>query len=248
MTGDLAVNPLIFILIVFGCGSLHVDHSTQFANKPEHRIWENILQAHVNSAGQVDYAALKKRPRALLGYLDHLSVFSPTPDWSRADSLAYYINLYNAATVKLILEHYPIASIKDISRPWSSKVVRIGKDYVSLGHIEHRILRKMDEPRIHFAINCASFSCPNLWNHAFTAEAIEAQLEQVTREFINDPALNQLGDTSWELSQIFNWYKGDFKSEGGIRNYIARYADVTAADKVKIGYKKYDWNLNDAEE
>lgn len=249
MIGYLTIRPLIWTLIFIGFSFQHTHSELErLNNKPNHALWERILQSYVDEAGQVDYATLKKQPGALLGYLDHLSDFPPQADWSRADSLAYYINLYNAATVKLILEHYPVASIRDIPSPWSSKVVRIGKGYISLGHIEHRILRKMDETRIHFAINCASLSCPRLWNHAFTAEAMENQLKQVTSEFINDPTLNQLGDSSWELSQIFNWYKGDFKSEGGVRNYIARYANITSADGLKVGYKKYDWSLNDVGE
>ena len=247
MIGNLTIKPLICTLVFIGFSFQHTHNELEgLENKPNHGLWERILQSYVDEAGQVDYASLKKQPGALLGYLDHLSEFSPTPDWNRADSLAYYINLYNAATVKLILEHYPVASIKDISNPWTSKVVRIGNDRVSLGNLEHRILRKMNEPRIYFAINCVSFSCPKLSNHAFTAEAIETQLEEVTKDFINDPALNELGDTAWELSQIFNWYKGDFKSEGGVRNYIARYAKSSTPDPKKVTYKKYDWSLNES--
>ena len=249
MMGNLAMKSLLLLLILLGYGYVN-DHpaKVQSTDKPDHGVWERILQAHVNDAGQVDYASLKKQPGALLGYLDHLSDYPPAPDWSRADSLAYYINLYNAATVKLILEHYPVSSIKDIPNPWTSKVVRIGDDRISLGNLEHRILRKMDEPRIHFAINCASFSCPKLWNHAFTAEAMESQLELVTKDFINDPVLNELGADTWALSQIFNWYKGDFKADGGVQNYIAGYADIEKKDKIKVAYKKYDWSLNDAGE
>ena len=247
MIGNLAMKPLILTLILLGYGLLHSKNpDTGLNTKPDHSIWETLLQTYVDDAGQVDYASLKEQPGVLLGYLDHLADFPPGTDWTRADSLAYYINLYNAATVKLILENYPVKSIKVIPNPWTSKVIGIGNEMISLGNLEHRILRKMDEPRIHFAINCASFSCPKLWNHAFTAEAMESQLEQVTRDFINDPALNELGDASWELSQIFNWYKADFKSEGGVRNYIARYADIKSPEEIKVAYKKYDWSLNDA--
>ena len=249
MMGNLAIKPLIYVLILYGCSSLSTQSSgTSAVTKPDHEIWERILQTYVNDAGEVDYAKLKNQPGALLGYLDHLSDFPPAPDWNRTDSLAYYINLYNAATVKLILEHYPVNSIKDISSPWTSKVIRIGNDRISLGNLEHRILRKMDEPRIHFAINCASFSCPKLWNHAFTAQEMESQLEQVTKNFINDPSLNEFDSTTWNISQIFNWYKGDFKPDGGVRSYIARYAEIESYDDIKIAYKKYDWSLNDARE
>ena len=247
MIHNLAVRIVFWILVLFGFSvpdtyTTHVDISS----KPDHSIWDSVLQSHVDDAGQVDYAGLKKQPAILLQYLDHLSDYPPAEDWTRADSLAYYINLYNAATVKLILLHYPVSSIKDISNPWTSDVVEVGNDPVSLGYLEHRILRKMDEPKIHFAINCASYSCPKLWNRAFTAKDLETQLEQVTREFINDPKLNEYGETAWELSQIFNWYAGDFKSEGGVRAYIRRYTPADVPEPEKVSYKNYDWSLNDA--
>lgn len=247
MIGNLIPGPLVWILLIFGCASLNIPSpEVETSIKPDHSLWEPVLQAHVNEQGWVDYTSLKEQPGALLGYLDHLSGLPPAPDWSRADSLAYYINLYNAATVKLILEHYPVASIQDIPRPWTSKVVRIGKDHVSLGYVEHQVLRNMDEPRIHFAINCASYSCPKLWNKAFTADAIESQLEMVTSEFVNDPSHNELGKTTWELSQIFNWYKGDFGGKDGVRQFIKKYAGISAEEEIPISYRKYDWSLNDA--
>lgn len=240
---------LFWASLILGCASINLPPVVEnLSTKPDHTLWDKVVQDHVDPDGNVNYKALKAQPGALLGYLDHLSDYPPAPDWTRADSLAYYINLYNAATVKLILEHYPVSSIQDIPNPWTSKVIRIGQDYISLGNVEHQILRKMDEPRIHFAINCASVSCPKLWNKAFTAEDMESQLEQLTTDFINDQALNELGESNWELSQIFNWYKSDFKSEGGVGNYVARYAKIPAPEDLKISYKKYDWSLNDARE
>ena len=246
MIKNIILSLILWIPLILGCTSLANTPDTIQDEKPDHGLWDNIVQKYVDDYGNVDYKTLKEQPGAVLGYLDHLSGFPPAPDWSRADSLAYYINLYNAATVKLILENYPVTSIKDIPKPWSSKFIRIGREIVSLGYLEHRVLRKMDEPRIHFAINCASFSCPKLWNKAFTADSLEIQLETVTRDFIQDVRYNDLDSESWELSQIFNWYKSDFKSIGGIRTFIAGYSQRESDPEIRITYKKYDWSLNEA--
>ncbi|NND15610.1 MAG: DUF547 domain-containing protein, partial [Eudoraea sp.] len=166
--------------------------------------------------------------------------------WTRADSLAYYINLYNAATVKLIVENYPVNSIKDIKNPWLKKRVHIGNEKVSLAHIENKILRKMDEPRIHFAINCASFSCPKLIDRAFTADDIDNQLQLVTKDFIADNTRNKVSANRLELSKIFQWYKGDFKSKGGLRTFIDEYSSISVEKDAEIIFLKYDWSLNEA--
>ena len=248
MIRQIMLSPLLWIPFFLGCATLsNTPEVIQKRSKPDHGLWDTVVQKYVDESGNVDYKTLKEQPGAVLGYLDHLSGFPPALDWSRADSLAYYINLYNAATVKLILEHYPVSSIKDIPKPWSSQFVLIDGDKVSLGYLEHRVLRKMNEPRIHFAINCASFSCPRLWDQAFTPEKIEVQLETVTREFIRDIRYNELSSENWEISQIFNWYKGDFKSQGGIRTFITSYIGAEPDPEIKITYKKYDWSLNEAQ-
>ncbi len=122
---------------------------------PSHQVWDQLLQKHVSPDGWVDYPGFASDREALRTYLQTLGDHGPSGQWSRAARLAYFINLYNAATVELILEHYPLESIRDIPRPWGKKRVRIGEQHYSLGEIEHGILRKMEEPRIHFAINCA---------------------------------------------------------------------------------------------
>ena len=212
---------------------------------PSHNAWDELLQKYVDDAGNVDYKGFGGGVSKLNAYLDALAQNSPATAWSKDEKLAYYINLYNAATVKLILDNYPTNSIKDIKKPWGKDIVRIGNDLVSLGYIEHKVLRKMDEPRIHFAINCASYSCPKLINSAFTASAMERQLEAATKGFINDPTRNQFNANEAKLSEIFKWYKGDFTDNGTLLEYINGYLSSPLAVATKIKYLPYNWSLNE---
>ena len=121
----------------------------------------------------------------------------------------------------------------------------MGEQVVSLNQIEHKILRKMNEPRIHFAINCASASCPKLLNIPFRAQTIEEQLHQVTRDFINDPDKNEFNKDNVALSPLFKWYKSDFTENGSLLDFIDQYADHAISAEVKVSYLKYDWSLNE---
>ena len=212
---------------------------------PSHDAWSTLLQKYVDNSGNVDYGAFKNSIAELSAYLDMLAQNNPQSDWSKNEKLAYYINLYNAATVKLILDNYPTKSIKDIKKPWGKNIVKVGNDLVSLGDIEHKILRKMDEPRIHFAINCASYSCPKLVNKAFTAAGMEQQLEAATQDFVNDTTRNQFSANEAQLSEIFKWYKGDFTEKGSLKDYINNYLATPMTASTKIKYLKYNWNLNE---
>lgn len=222
---------------------------TTYINSPEiidHSEWDRLLKKHVNVEGDVDYRNFQKDSSALNSYLKMLSENPPSKDWNVQEILAYYINLYNAGTVKLILENYPLKSIKEINRPWSKARVQVGNDRISLGEIENGILRKMNEPRIHFALNCASFSCPKLMREAFIASKIEEQLERATKEFINSDK-NELSNSALQLSSIFDWYKKDFKVDGktDVIGFINQYSQVKIDHSAKISYKNYNWSLNE---
>jgi hypothetical protein len=195
----------------------------------------------------VDYKGFLADSTALNAYLNTLLGNVPGPAASKEEQLAFYINLYNAATVKLILNNYPVKSIKDIKAPWDRDWIPLSGKLISLGHVEHQILRKMGEPRIHFAINCASNSCPKLANIAYSPVSLESQLEEATLGFIRDSTRNRLGNEHLELSQIFNWYKKDFTEDGTISEYIASYAQLSIRPGAKITYLKYDWNLNETQ-
>lgn len=168
--------------------------------------------------------------------------------------MAYWINAYNAFTVQLIIRHHPVKSIKDIgpklaiplvNSVWDVKFIDVSGVRVSLNRIEHEILRKeFNEPRIHFAIVCASYSCPTLLNRAFTAELLEKQLEAQAIAFINDPLRNRISKETLELSSIFNWFKGDFTKDGTLPDYIKRYAAMAVSDRPKVSFMDYDWSLN----
>lgn len=211
----------------------------------DHSKWTALLKKHVNSDGFVDYKGFESDKPALKEYLNYLSSFSPDPTWSVQEQLAFYINLYNAYTVDLIVENYPTDSIKDLDGPWTKAFVPIGNTKISLGGIENSILRKMNEPRIHFAINCASYSCPKLLDEAFTAQNIDAQLDRVTREFINSNK-NDITKEGAQVSKIFDWYKADYLSDAlpTLREYINKYSDLPIATEAPITFKEYDWSLN----
>ena len=168
----------------------------------DHSQWDKLLKKYVDNEGMVNYKGFKKDEAKLDEYLQMLSEKNPTDDWSVQELLAYYINLYNAATVKLIVENYPVKSIKDIDGAWTKGRVAVGDKMLSLGGIENGILRKMNEPRIHFAINCASISCPKLLDEAYTAAKINEQLERATKEFINSDK-NEISTSNPKVSSIF---------------------------------------------
>ena len=208
----------------------------------DHFSWTLLLNKYVDDNGLVDYKGFVKDKEKLVHYLNALSKQLPADDWSVQEQLAYYINIYNAHTVHLILENYPVKSIKDIDGAWTKDFVQIGDIETSLGALEHSILRKMNEPRIHFAINCASGSCPKLLNEAYTTDRLDEQLNKVTRGFINSDN-NTITQEKVALSRIFKWYKNDF-FDGDLITYINQYSDVTIASGSKIRYKEYDWGLN----
>lgn len=212
----------------------------------DHSQWDELLKKYVNEDGIVDYKGFLEDRETFQNYLQYLSSQEPADSWSVQELLAYYINTYNAYTVELILNNYPVKSIKDISGAWTKGIVPIGNTKLSLGGIENGVLRKMEEPRIHFAINCASYSCPKLLNEAFTAARINEQLDKVTTDFINGNK-NELSANSPKLSSIFDWYQKDFTINGkqDVIGYINEYAISKINPSAQINYKEYNWKLNE---
>ena len=213
---------------------------------PDHTLWGNLLKKYVDDEGNVDYAGIKKNTNDLDNYLNLLGQNPPTDNWTKHEKLAYYINLYNAATVKLIVDHYPIKSIKDIPNRWKKKWITVGEETTSLNDIEHEVLRKMNEPRVHFAINCASYSCPKLLNVAFTPQSMERLLSKTAVDFINDKTRNRFGNGTAQLSKIFKWYKSDFTEKGKLLDYINQHLENPVGKNAKVEYLDYDWSLNEA--
>lgn len=213
-----------------------------------HKLWNALLQKHVSDAGHVNYKTFKTEKGKLLSYIQELNLIYSNASFtslSKEETLAFWINAYNALTVDLILKNYPIKSIKDIDKPWDQRFWKLGNKWFNLSDIEHEILRKMDEPRIHFAIVCASVSCPKLQNTAFTGSNLETQLTNATKEFLNDPERNELTENSIKISKIFQWFSKDFKQDGDIIDFLNQYSNVEISAKAKKSFKDYNWNLNE---
>jgi len=218
-----------------------------------HDFWEELLVGLVTPEGAVNYEGFIADKAVLQEYLDLLSTHPPAKNWTEAEQIAYWINAYNAFTVKLIIDNYPLNSIKDIAdglpminSPWDIKFFKIGGVDFDLNTIEHSILRKhFDEPRIHFAINCASVSCPKLRNEAFTSEKLEQQLSAQANYFVNSPIKNRITEKEIALSPIFNWFESDFTKKGNLLSFIQAYTEVELSAKIPLVYLDYDWNLNE---
>ncbi len=217
-----------------------------------------VLAVNVRD-GAVDYAALKAAPGELDGYLNDLAQVSRAEfdQWSQARPLAFLLNLYNAATLKLVADNYPVKSMKKIGgvfgSPWKQKVVRLWGDTVTLEEVEHGILRaKYAEPRLHFTLVCAAKSCPPLRTEAYVADRLEAQLDEQGHRFLADPAKNRVDAAArilW-LSPIFKWFEADFTAGGKtLPEFVAPFlaeSDRTAVAAGEFGVKftAYDWSLN----
>jgi len=215
-----------------------------FVGFPSHSIFDGLLKAHVSASGVVDYAGLKSKEAELDKYLKNLENHGPETTWNRDQELAFWINAYNAYTIKLILNNYPVASITDLhgGKPWDVKWINLNGKTLSLNNIENDIIRpKYNEPRIHFAVNCAAKSCPPILNAAYKAKSLESQLESQTKKFVNNSKFNTLGKNAIEVSKIFDWYGVDF---GSVASFFVRYADTTVKPSAKVSFKEYDWSLN----
>lgn len=207
-------------------------------------LWATQLQQYVDSNGKVNYAAWKKKSKLLDDYIQVLQEQPPHDQWSKAEQLAYWINAYNALTVQLILKHYPLNSIQDIRKPWEQIVFRVKKQTYTLNAIEHQVLRKMEEPRIHFAINCASASCPKLAQKPYTTINLEAELQAATEAFLCDPEKNILTAEKVQLSKIFLWFAEDFGSKKERLEWLSKQTGLELT-QARVRYLKYDWSLND---
>lgn len=221
-----------------------------------HQLYEELLQAHV-AQGRVDYHGFKKEEQKLDSYLEILNKTNPEI-LADKEKLAFYINAYNGYTIKLILDNFkndePPVSIKKIggffSSPWKISFARIGGNQYSLDAIEHDIIRKQfDEPRIHFAVNCASRSCPPLIAEPYYGSSLDNQLEKSTRNFLADRDMNYLDGDTLYVSSIFKWYSDDFGNDAV--SFFLAHTDGKIQEQIKsagsglhIKYKEYDWSLN----
>ena len=224
-----------------------------------HKRFDHVLKKFMKD-GLVDYSGLKANSGELHRYLDELSTPSETDfgKWTEKEQLAYLINLYNATTLRLIVDHYPVKSVKDIGNllkgPWDQPVVRLFGRKATLNTIEHDLLRKnYEEPRIHFALVCAARSCPPLRSEAYTAGKLDEQLNDQGRKFLSTPEKNSVnvGEKTIYLSLIFKWFGEDFsKKSGSVLSFVKIYFRPEISKELdnknfKIKYTRYDWSLNE---
>lgn len=243
----------------------------------QHEAWTSLLRRHVvlissGHASQLKYSGMAKDRQQLRAYLDSLSAVTAASfeTFTKPQQMAFLINAYNAFTVELILTRYPkLKSIKDLgsllSSPWKKDFISLLGSTISLDHIEQDMLRRRgryDDPRIHFAVNCASIGCPMLREEAYVAQRLDTQLSQQAERFLSDHSRNRFNSDTGrlEVSKIFDWYGDDFKQgHQGIRSlksFLARYAELLAtrapdreairAERATVGFLEYDWRLNDA--
>ena len=239
------------VVLLAGCTTAQ----NNISKPPTHEKWTALLQKYVNSAGMVNYKGMKADVVKLDEYLDILSKQKPAKNWSKNEVLAFWINAYNAFTVKLITDNYPVKSIKDlnpgvslifVNTIWDKNFFSIAGNKMSLNDIEHRILRKMGEPRMHFTIVCASVSCPKLQNSAYEASGLDDQLNKSAKDFLSDNTKNQVNANHPKLSKIFDWFSGDFKINGQSKiDFINQFAPAKIDKNADISYLEYNWNLNE---
>ena len=230
-------------------------------NIDRHTDWNSLLSAYVevnvDGVNRFDYARLKRNEEDLVRLNRYLDSFRSVDldGLGRDAKFAAYVNIYNALTVKHIIGRYPVRSIRSgyISGPWKRVKTMINGVQVSLDTIEHDILRDMGDPRVHYALNCASYSCPNLQMVAFTADNLEQLLDQAARDYVNHPrAVSLRRRGGLEVSSIYVWFKKDFgETEADVIDHLLHYANPQLAEQIRanadIMADVYDWSLNDVE-
>ena len=230
----------------------------------DHGAWQGILDRYVapdpSGVNLVDYEGLVAAAgdaAKLAGYLDHLQALDPR-DYSRAEQMAYWINFYNALTMQVVLDAYPVDTIRDIHEgvipltgPWQDAHANVAGRDLTLDDVEHGILRPLwRDERIHYAVNCAAYGCPHLLETAFTAANTEELLDAGARAYVNSPrGVDVVGGDSIVISSLYDWYVGDFGgTEASVVDHLIEYADDDLAAFLQgfdgtIGYD-YDWTLN----
>jgi hypothetical protein len=249
MQNNWTIAALLLLLggLFTACEKNNQNNNNQNNTPLSHDVFDQLLQQHVDDWGAVDYPAFKADEAKLKAYIEHLSVNEPAATWSANKKQAYWINLYNAFTIYNVLLEYPVNSILDLDNGmiWTQRTVAVGNTAYTLDQIEkEQLLAAFNEPKVHFAVNCAAASCPPLLNKAWTETNLQHYYSNRTKSFINDSRYNYLSTDSIAVSKIFDWYATDFGGSENVVAYIQRYADSTVVDSAALAYRVYDWNLN----
>jgi len=221
-----------------------------------HSAFDQVLRTYV-SDGWVAYGKLAANRAGLDGYLTSLAAVEPAElqRFTREQAMAFWINAYNAATIRLILDHQPAVGIRDIDGAWDAITFDLAGQQVTLNHVEHEILRaEYPDPRLHVVLVCAAKSCPKLASHAVTADTLEQRLDEAARAFARDTTRNRYDGSVLYVSHIFDWYGGDFVArfapdgdeKAAIRGFFAHYLEkpTLAGSDAEIRWLDYDWSLN----
>lgn len=269
---------LLGVILVSGCTSIErlalpepalkdeywAQNVADSAATIDHGLWQAFLDRYVSTdshgVNRVDYGAVGPGDRAKLKrYLGDLEAI-PIHEYQRNEQLAYWVNLYNAKTVDIVLDHYPVSSIRDIKLgdgfivvgPWGAPVLRVSGRELSLNNIEHAIIRPVwQDQRIHYVLNCAAVGCPNLGRQAYSGEGIDAAMTAAAEAYINDPRGVQFyGRERLQLSKIFAWFREDFGGKPqSVLQSVARHAKPSLSTRLegrdRIDRYVYDWALND---
>jgi hypothetical protein len=218
-----------------------------------HQLFTELLKKHVTVEGVVNYQGFIADSTKLNEYLDDLAAHTPADTWSKNEKLAYWINVYNAFTIRLIIRNYPIKSIKDIDckvykvrTPWDIEFIKLGTKKYSLKEIEDDIIReKFEEPRVPFALNHAAKGSPRLRNEAYVADRLNVQLTDQAKTFIRDPRFNMIKEQEAQLSKIFSWYRADFALNMSFEAFINQWSPEVITPDTDISYMTFDWSLNE---
>jgi hypothetical protein len=240
-------------ILVFTFMLIHVMSINAQSQAPSHKTWDILLHKNVNENGLVNYQQFIIDSNILNTYLDTLRQHPPQKNWTKHEEMAYWINAYNAYTVQLIIRNYPVKSIKDIggslykvNTAWDIKFIKIGDETLDLNNIEHQKLRKQfDDARIHFAIVCASMSCPILLNEAYMPEILDAQLEKAGKLFLADITRNDIRANPPAISMLFKWYKMDFTKNQSLVAFLNTYSTVQFDEATNFEHLNYNWDLNE---
>ena len=240
-----------------------VAHAAGAAGTIDHRAWDGVLAVHLrpdtDGINRFDYAAALADRAGIDGYVRALAA-TPISRFDRAEQFAYWVNLYNALTIQVVLDHYPVATIRDIdispglfaNGPWGADLVEVEGEALTLDDIEHRILRPIwQDPRIHYAVNCAALGCPNLQPVAFTGANTESLLDAGARAFVNHARGARVGRNGLFVSSIYVWFDEDFGgTDAGVIAHLRGYAQPALAAGLagvdRIDDDGYDWDLNNA--
>jgi hypothetical protein len=280
-----SVHTVVLLFLFFaGCTTIRPeafpDQTFEVPRTFSHEAFDRVLRRYVDDKGLVDYAALKKNPQELERYYHTISHYSPDSHPAlfptEAHRLAYWINAYNASSIKIVLTHYPILSVLDVKTPFpffflpdgagffAFQRLSFGGGTTNLYYLENGVIRKrFAEPRVHFALNCSALGCPKLPRLAFTGENLDEELDREARKFLSEERNLKLDhkEKAIYLSEIFDWYRGEFLSwykkrfpgkKATLVNYIILYLPRERADELKrlassykVRFIPYDWRLND---